>query len=225
MVNIANLTTLTFTTCLLAIFSLGLGVLSLYRNPKSKVTQRWFLMSLAVSLWAWAFIFTNIVSTFSQAWTAVKVVYFAASWIPILYFHFVVTFLFKDAVKKKFLVIGYILALIFSILCISTTVVISGTKYLPNMGYYEDVAFPGFILFLINFFFFSGYALFLLFKEYVGNSGFRRRQILWILFPSILGFVGGASNFLSDLTGLYPYGQLVVWLYPVLITYGIFIKE
>ncbi len=28
-----------------------------------------------------------------------------------------------------------------------------------------------------------------------------------------------------DLTDIYPYSQLIVWLYPVLITYGIFIDE
>ena len=44
-------------------------------------------------------------------------------------------------------------------------------------------------------------------------------------FGPVLPFAGGSSNFLTDLTGGYPYGQFVVWLYPILITYGIFVDE
>ena len=45
------------------------------------------------------------------------------------------------------------------------------------------------------------------------------------IFGKDFGLVGGISNFVMDLTGSYPYGQLIVWLYPLFITYGIYVDE
>ena len=221
MLNIALITT----TILLAIFSFALGIFSLYRNPKAKVARLWFLMSLAVVIWSLAYLFTVLVADPQTGAITIRVLYFGASLIPILYFHFVASFLLKDISRRFLLILGYVLAFIFLALNIFTNLVIRGVRYLPGLGYYEDIALPGFILFLVYFAFFVLYAIILLIKGYNQSEGMMRRKIFWILAASVVGFIGGGSNFLTDLTGIYPYGQFVVWLYPLFITYGIFVDE
>src|SRR3989338_2005675 len=106
MLNIALITT----TILLAIFSFALGIFSLYRNPKAKVARLWFLMSLAVVIWSLAYLFTVLVADPQTGAITIRVLYFGASLIPILYFHFVASFLLEDISRRFLLILGYVLA-------------------------------------------------------------------------------------------------------------------
>ena len=211
-----------FSTFLLVVLAGGLGIHSLARNPKSTVVRLWFFLSLAVALWGIGYILTNMADNEVTAARHIRVVYFAASLIPVLFFHFIVSFIYKTNKFSFLLAGGYLLAAVFLILNFGTNYVIKGVRQLPDLGYYEEITAPGFYFFLVYFFFFALYAIWLLLKEYQHSDGIRRRQILYLILASVVGFIGGGSNFLADLTGAYPYGQLLVWLYPVLITYGIF---
>jgi len=213
------------TTGLLVILSFGLGIFSLIRNPKAKVVQLWFLLSMAVTIWSVGYVKSLLATESASGFLSLRIVYFGAALIPILYFHFVSTFLFLNKKFSYLIYTGYALAFIFLILNTLTDLVIKGAKYLENFGYYEDVTNLGFKLFLAYFLFFAGFSIYLLFSVYRRSDGLRRRQIFYILLASLFGFLGGISNFVMDLTGSYPYGQLIVWLYPLLITYGIYIDE
>jgi hypothetical protein len=141
-----------------------------------------------------------------------------------LFFHFVASFLFKDIKYKLLIILGYILGVGFLFLNTTTELVIKGVRYLENFGRYEEITTIGFKIFLTYFLFFAVMGIYLLFKGYRENGGIRRQQIVYIILASLCGFVGGSSNFVTDLTGIYPYGQMIVWLYPALITYGIFLR-
>jgi len=47
----------------------------------------------------------------------------------------------------------------------------------------------------------------------------------YILLAALVGIGGGVTNFVTDLYGVLPYGQVIVPLYPVLITYGVFLNR
>lgn len=213
------------TTFLLAIFAFSLGVFSLWRDPKSKVVKLWFLTSMAVTVWAVGYLLALFSNNDVTAFRALRVVYIAASLLPIFIFHFITIFLFKNKQYKYLIYLGYILALTFLVLTNMTTLIIKGAIFLENFGRYEEVTTVGFKIFLIYFLFYAFYGVYLLAKGYKENDGIRRRQIFWMLLAAIIGFTGGISNFIMDLTGIYPYGQLIVWVYPILITYGIFVDE
>ncbi|MBI5221799.1 MAG: hypothetical protein HY979_03270 [Candidatus Magasanikbacteria bacterium] len=212
-------------TVLTAIAAFGVGVFSLIRNPKSPVVRLWFALSMAVTLWAVFYLKASSAESDPQALLYLRLVYIGATLIPILFFHFIVSFLYKAKKYLPLLIFGYGLSLLFLILNTSTNYIIKGVRYMEYFGRYEEVTTVGFNMFLLYFFFFAIYAVILLFRDYRRSDGIRRRQIFYIILAAIIGFVGGASNFLTDLTGIYPYGQFVVWLYPLLITYGIFIDE
>jgi hypothetical protein len=154
-----------------------------------------------------------------------KITYFGVSLIPILFFHFIATYLYQNKKYKKFIYAGYFVALIFIFLFIATDSIIDGTRTMENFGRFESVKFFPYLIFLSYFYFFSIWAVYLLFCEYRINIGIRKRQIFYILLASGVGFVGGSFNFITNIFEIYPYGQMFVWLYPVLITYGIFIDK
>ena len=212
-------------TVLAVIFSFGLGVFSLWRNPKATVVRLWFLMSMAITVWGIGYLLTLFTSDAAIALLSLRIVYFGAILVPMFFFHFVAHFTFRYPKVVVLTVAGYLLAGTFIVLAVGTSLIIKGVRYLETFGYYEDIATPGFYFLMAYFWFYVVYALAMLIASYRRSDGIRRRQMLWLLFASTIAFVGAGTNFLMDLTGGYPYGQLIVWLYPILVTYGIFVQE
>ena len=213
------------TTSLLAVLSFSLGVYSLVRNPKARVVQLWFAASMAVTVWAVGYILTTTAPTADIAGRYVRIVYFGASFVPIFSFHFVTVFLFKHLALKWLIVIGYVCSVVVAIISSFTPYVVSGVRYLEGFGHYEEIVTPWFYFLLAYFLFFSASSVYLLISAYPQNDGIRRHQLFYLIFAFIVGFVGAFSNFVTDLTGIYPYGQMIVWLYPILVTWGIFVDE
>lgn len=211
-------------TSLMAVLAFGLGIFTLVKSPKSKVNITWFFTSLAVAIWGVGYLMNLFSFTDAENFRSFKIIYFGASLIPIFSFHFISSFLYKDKQYLPLIFIGYIAGIIFLFLNIATKFIIQGVNYMENFGRYEEVTTVGFRIFLLYFLFFAAYSIYLLVKGYFENDGIRRRKILYIILAATIGFAGGISNFVTDLTGIYPYGQMIVWLYPVLITYGIFLR-
>jgi len=212
------------TTFLMTIFAFGLGIYSLLKDHKSKIGITWFLTSMAVTVWGIGYLLTLFTQDDFIAFLYLKIVYIGASLIPIFSFHFISSFLYKDRQYKYLLYLGYILGPLFLVLILATRSIIKGARYMENFGRFEEVTTVGFKVFLAYFLFFAGVNMYLLVRGYLESDGVRKRKILYVLVASLFGFLGGISNFVMDLTGIYPYGQMVVWLYPVLITYGIFLR-
>ena len=218
--------TLLITATVLAIvFSFGLGVFSLWRNPKATVVRLWFLMSMAITVWGIGYLLALFAPDAAVARHALRLVYFGAILVPMFFFHFVAHFTFRYPKVVVLTIAGYLLAGIFIALAVGTNLIIEGVRYLETFGYYEDIAIPGFYFLMAYFWFYVVFALAMLIASYRRSDGIRRRQMLYILLASAIAFIGAGTNFLTDFTGGYPYGQLIVWLYPILVTYGIFVQE
>lgn len=212
-------------TVLAIIFSFGLGVFSLWRDPKSVVVRLWFLMSMAIMVWGVGYLLTTLAQDADSAFRYLRIVYVGAILVPLFFFHFIANFVFRQVQTRAVIVAGYVLAGIFIVLAAGTDLIIKGARYIDVFGYYEDIATPGFYFLMVYFWFYVLYALVMLISSYRQSGGIRRRKMFYLLFGSVIAFVGAGTNFLTDLTGDFPYGQLVVWLYPILITYGIFVEE
>ena len=110
------------------------------------------------------------------------------------------------------------------ILLYTTNFIIKGTSYTAGFGFNED---PGkyFWVFLIFFFSLPVYATYLLIKSYLHSDGITKKQSLYLLLAFLIGFSGGGTNYLTGTLGIFPYGQMLVFLFPIIITYGIFLKK
>ncbi len=210
---------------LLSILSFALGIFSIFKNPRSATVRLWFLMSLAVGIWSLAFLMLLRSSTAEQGIFYSSLLHVGASFIPIFFFHFVLSFLYQ--LNKKscqiFLIVGYILASFFSFLSF-TPLIVTGVS--PKAGYplFLDAgsAYP---IFIIYFWFFALLSIYFLLRGYKTSDGVMKRKIFYILIASLFGFGGGGTSFLPQTLGIYAYGDFVVWLYPILVTWGIFVDE
>ena len=213
------------TTFLALILAFTLGIFSVVKNPKSKPAFLWFLTMMAFSIWAVGYLLTLFTSDDAVAAKTIKIVYLGATFVPLFFFHFVAVFLYQDKKFRAVTIFGYITAIAMACLAIATTFVIQGVKYHETFGWHEEVAGIGFYLYLTYFFIFVLLGLTFLVQGLLRSDGIRKRQISFILAASVIAFIGGTSNFMTGLTGIYPYAQMIIWIFPILVTYGVFVQE
>jgi len=214
---------LKITTFLTTIFSVVLGLYTLKRNIKSQVHWLWFLTCLSITVWGIGYLLTAFGGDAISAINYAKIIYLGCTLLPIFFFHFLNTFLMKY--DKMVLIIGYVLAGIFLILFFFTNSLIKGIGYSKSFGFYEQVNFPLFSFYLLYFLFFVIYCFIFLLRAYRYSDGIKKKQILFIIWAGIFGFGGGMTYFFPQLFNIYPIGTFIVFLYPILITYGIFLKK
>jgi len=194
-------------------------------NPKHWNNRLWFLLSLAITTWGAGHLMTILTNEYSQAKLAIYIVYIGAAFIPALFYNFVIIFTLRYFWHRLTIArVGYLLAVILLFLILATKYIVQDVKITEPFGYHEDFG-PLFFLFLLYFFFYVGAGVRLLYQTFKDSDGFRQHQMYWILVASVIAFTGGATNFFYDFYSLhlvYPWGHLIVWVYPILITYGIF---
>ncbi len=210
-------------TILLIILAFGLGIFSLYRNPKSRVVQLWFLKCLTTGIWSVGFLFMLISSTEREGIISSHLLHLGAAFIPIFFCHFILVLIYKDKQKNALLITGYALAVIFAVLSF-TKFIVAGASAKFGFSYWIDAGslYP---LLLVYFWFYAFVGLYFLLAAYLKSDGIMKRRITFILLASVIGFGGGGTNFLPQALGIYPFGQFFTWLYPILITYGILVDE
>lgn len=198
---------------LLAVFSFLLGIFSLLKNPKSFTVRLWFLMSMAVGVWSGSFLLMLLSQTEQEGIFYSKLLYVGTSFIPIFFYHFVLSFLRKvDNKNKIFLIVGYILAIIFAILSLNKEIIIGAS---PKMGFLFWLD-PGRLhpLLLVYFWIYASVTFYFLYQGYRQSDGVIKRKIFYMLIATIVGFGGGGTSFLPHTLGIYSFGDFVAWLYP-----------
>ena len=205
---------------LATITSLSLGVFIFLKDPKNFTNRIWAVFSLSIAIWSFGFFimtgeFYN--AKLTLFWDRIS--HIGAIMIPILVVHFLYSFF--RARNKIILNIGYgvslfLLLFVFTDLLLKDVTQKLSFKFYPNPG----LLYP---IFTIYFFLYVIYSSYLIIKiGVISDSGIRRNQAKYLLFASIIGFLGGASTFpLVYNIPLKPFGILPFAFYPILITYAI----
>lgn len=205
--------------------SFSLGIFSIIKNPKALTVRLWFLMSMAIGIWSLGLLALLLTQTEKTGVFYSNFLHVGASFIPILFLHFVLSFLNKlnNKNQKFLLIVGYFLAIIFAILSL-TKEMIAGAP--PVAGFSAWVSVGRLYPFLLAYFWlYVLIGICYLFQGYRQSDGIIKRKTFFILIATIIGFGGGGTNFLPQTLGIYPFGNFFAWLYPILITYGIFVDE
>lgn len=207
------------------IFSFTLGIFTIIINPKSRVHQLWFLTTMGVCIWSGVWFFVHILKLNNDLGLLLsRVLHIGANFLIIFFFHFILKYLQKENNYKVILIIGYTISILFLIVIFIPHWFIEGMS--PKAGF--DIWFEAGILyplFVIYFLIYTVLSIRLLYKEYKRSDGLKRKQIYFILLAAIIGIGGGITNFLPQLFNIYPFGTFVIFLYPLIITYGIFLQE
>lgn len=216
---------MTFFVAILSALSLILGIYSVVINSKARVVRIWFLLSLSIFFWSfYLFCMMHLSVSAPKAIFYSKILHVGASFIPIFFYHFVLYFSLKMGRNEKVLLVcGYLLALIFSFLSL-TSLIVAGVSPKFGFDYWVDAgSFYNYML--IYFWIYVFFGFYVLYRNYLIGVGVMKKKSLYLLVASVIAFGGGGMNFLPQTLGIAPYGNFIAWLYPVIVTYGIFIKK
>jgi len=208
------------------IFSFVLGVFTILLNPKSRTHQLWFLTTMGVALWSgalFAFVFLN--SNEKLGIFLAQILHIGSTLIVIFFYNFLAVFLLKWREYKISVILCDIFSLIFLVIIIfMPQIFVKGI--IPRAGFAKWIDYGSF--YWPYFFYYIIFVLLsarILLKEFFKSDGIRKKQILYILLALVIGFSGGLTNFFPALFNIYPFGTFVIFLYPILITYGMFLPQ
>ena len=203
--------------------SIIFGSIVIWHNPKNRVNQTGFLLSFATALWAfgyWRYLAHVNDPELALFW--VRILSLGSLFIPVFYYHWIISLLGLEQKKYKlFLIVFYLIAICclffsFSPVFVKEVVTVRNFKFWPQPGRLYD--------FYLLFVYIGavGFSWFLLFSSYRTAIGAKRGQIKYVLLGSILGFGGGFTNFfLWYGIDIMPFGTLLVGLYPIIFSYAI----
>ena len=202
------------------IFTL-LGIFVYLKNPKKLVNKVYFLFSLCVMEWAFAYFFWLTLGKDKESglfWT--RALNVGPTLIPVFYFHYILALFGWVEIKKRILIFSYICAGIF-FLTSFTPLYIRGVTQRSFFPYWP---LPGILhpFFLILFFGLPIYTYILMLRFYPKASAIQRSQIKYVLISSILGFGGGGSNYLLFYGIPFPpYLNIGGSIFPIMLAYAI----
>ncbi|MFA5742775.1 MAG: histidine kinase N-terminal 7TM domain-containing protein [Candidatus Paceibacterota bacterium] len=206
------------------VFSVFLGAVVYFKNRKEDLNKIFVLFCLSVASWAGLYFLWIVLGTSHD--TALffgKALNMAAIFIPITYFHFVALLLGIYKEKRKLIISGYWLSLVLFILG-PTFLFVKDVAPEASLPWYPKAG-PAFVVFALSFSFYIVYSWYLMIKAITkknNGGGTTSLQIKYVLFGSLIGFVGGSMNFLPVFgIQIPPYGTGLSFIYVVFFTFAI----
>lgn len=219
-----------FSALLNAFVSGLLGIIVFLKNRKELINKLFLGLSISVVFWSlsyWQWMASMSSNNSETALFWVRMLSIGSLFIPVFYFHWILAFLGINEKKKNFTRFLYIIIVVILFFSFSESF-ISGVeekanfKFWPNPGIIYDIYLIGIYFCLI------AYSLLLLWKHYKLESEIKKSSIKYIIIGSLVGFIGGATNFfLWYNIPIPPYGNILVFAYPVVLAlasfrYGLF---
>lgn len=205
------------------VMTAALGVFAIVINRKSLQALLWFFMSLSILVWGTSHFFHLTSDDPKMATFFARMLYVGAVFIPVFFYHFVLSFLLiqNHLAKKIFLVIGYALSALIAYTSITTDLIVIGVS--PQMGFPQWLD-PGSLhwFLVLHFWVYIFIAFVILFKYMQKQDGVMKRKAIFIFYASLFGFLTGGTNFLPQTIGVYPFGSFVAWIYAIFIAYGVY---
>lgn len=204
----------------IGLINLGLAILILF-SGKSKLHKIWALVNFSISFWGFGMFISGYARNHDVAFVGWRMFNVAIVLIAVLYYH--VVYLFCKLRSKKFLTYAYLQGIFFIILAACTNLLFGDRLVFSfNQFYYFRASIFHHIL-MLNFSIIVGKSFFELYKYIRNSSGLSNIQAKYLFIAMIFGF-GGGLNTAPAAWGfnVYPYGQILVCLYGIVITYAIF---
>ncbi|MGM0568499.1 MAG: histidine kinase N-terminal 7TM domain-containing protein, partial [Elusimicrobiota bacterium] len=206
------------------ISTLALGLFTWIKR-RNKAHKLWAFYNFVAAIWGFgAFKFSTTLDK-GEVFFWLYLSHIGVIFIPVFFLHFSLEFLEQ---KKEYLIkLVYMLGIAFLILNITdwlglTRVFIVNIRYVFNSFYVDSPPGPVYPFFVAFFFLSVGYAFYCGLKKLKISSGINKLQIKYFLIAMGIGFLGGGTAFFMVFEiDIYPYGHLLVALYPIIITYAI----
>jgi len=196
------------------------GVFVYFKNRTRMENQIFGVMSFSLTIWSINFGFWQMATDKTTAFLYVHLLMIGAIFIPIFYIHYILALLNLIQEKKKFLIAGYLITLIFLFFNFTPYLV----KDLRSVLYFPYWPEGGvlFHFWLLWFLIALSYGLYILIKKIKESRGIKREQIKYVILAASIAFGGGLTIFpLWYKIPCPPIGIFIIFLYPLILAYAI----
>lgn len=201
-----------------ALTSSLVGIIALTRNSKSPLNRTFSYFAFSVAFWSSCYTVWQAAKDAQSALFWCRALMAGAILIPITFFHFIATLIGKQERYSKRIIFWYAVCVVFLILDFTPLFVkdirprlffpywpTAGIAYTPYLG-----VFLGLML----------YSQVLMYKHWRKFSGFERNRIKYVFLGTIIGFLGGLTNFpLWYDIPIPPVGNVLVAVYVFIVFY------
>ena len=209
-----------FTGLLNGLTSLSLGVYSLARGYRSQLNRSYSLFAFSVFWWSCGYFFWQLSATSEGALFWSRFFMSGAIFIPATYFNFSLRLTNKYHEKRWQSLLSYLICFVFLVLNFTPLIVAGVSKKL----FFDFWPLPGlfYMPFLAMFFYYVIYSLFIMYSVFNQASGHLKTQIMYVFLGTMIGFVGGSTNYLLwyDIP-IPPIANILVVAYPLFLAYAI----
>lgn len=170
----------------------GFFVFLLDKKKLLNRTFAWYCFTTAI--WSWAYCFWPIATDKESTLFWFRILHVGAILIPSAYLHFILVFLNKDKQQKKLIIASYLISVFFLLFDFSK-LFIQGME--PKFSFpYWGIPGPLYHIFLVFFFACMIYCWVLLFTSMKNLSGVTQMQAKYIFAGTVIGTLGGSTNYL-----------------------------
>ena len=189
---------------------------------KAKLHRIWALFNGIVALWGAGAFWASQCKTISAALSAWRFAHVGVIFIAVFFFHTILVFCESEKKYKPWLLAAYIQGFFFLVLNFFD-LFIKDVGLIQNKIYYPQHPTLFYSLFFGIWVILVLAGLCMLFFYYRKATPYKRVQILYFFTGMLIGFSGGITNFFP-MFGLqiYPYGNITIPLYSLIVTYAIF---
>jgi len=197
-----------------------IGVFVYFKGRKHQENRVFCFLCLSIVWWQTSYGFWQLATNVEESLFFLKLLMIGSVFSAVFLYHLTLVLLNLVEKNKKILIGAYLitfslLSLIFSPLFILETKIFYFYPYWPiaGIGATLNMAF-GFV--------WAIFSIFLLAKNYFRLTGERKYQIGYFLLALFIAAVGGTFN-LPQWYGieLYPYGNFIIFLFPLIIAFAI----
>jgi len=205
-----------------SVFSLSAGLFVLYQRQSRRITQQtWFLLCLFTSIWYGGRLLIAVAETEAQAERAVYVIYMGAIFVSPFFLHFVLSLLNQEKEHRRFQIFWYLFAFVLVALLVGGQLTRGVHRY-PDGGFYENPS----SIYLLFFLYFISLPALAIIKLIIGYRQTklpnRRNQLKYVIYASLIGFLGGGTSFLPFVDiSVPPLGVPLSYCYTFIIAYAV----
>lgn len=207
-----------FSALLNAVAATTLGVFVYYRDPRNPKHLAYGLYCLSLSVWSYFYFAWQLTESPELALLFLRLLMAGAITIPICYLYHVLTLLDRLDSHRRLMQVGWALCAVFLVLDWTPYFIAdlrpeAGFRHWPTPGMAFHFYLAWFTVYVV-------YATYLCIHSYQTARGIRRNQYLYLAIGSVIGYLGGATNFpLWYGIPIPPNGTVLISLYTAIVAY------
>ena len=199
------------------------GVFVYLKGKHLPLNRCYLLISFSIALWSLGIFMHATVVNPERCLFWARFSHIGAAFIPLFYFLFAVKFINPEFRITKSTIALLIVPIFYSLLAFNRNFFVSVSPKVNLMRWAD----PGLLypLFVVYFLSLPAIALAYLVFNFKKQDSIKKKQLFYIIFASVLCYIGGSSTFLTvyaiKMPFIHPYGLFLVSAYNVIIAYAI----